>query len=150
RLLKHELTGWAGEMTRARAMELLAAKAPEAQELGGIVIGERSVEWASSFETAEIVLLAGHEIQSVRSAAHSILASVVDRFHLATNADAHREVATLLGALDVEWEDTRERLFDLFRATLEPEDFTPDILVAICDSSREPAQQLGRELVTKL
>jgi hypothetical protein len=51
--------------------------------------------------------------------------------------------------LDTRWDDARAFFFEAFRERLGASDFTPGILVSVCDSVRADVQQFGRELVTK-
>ncbi|MEM1294448.1 MAG: WGR domain-containing protein [Verrucomicrobiota bacterium] len=59
----------------------------------------------------------------------------------------NREDATRI--VDSDWEDTRQFAFLYFRETFAEEDWTPEILVSLCDSVREDVQDFGRELITK-
>lgn len=54
-----------------------------------------------------------------------------------------------LRMLDSEWEDTREFSLQYFRTAFVEEDWTPELLVSICDSVRGEVQDFGRELITR-
>lgn len=51
--------------------------------------------------------------------------------------------------LDSDWDDSRHFAFDFFRKNYKESDWTPEILVGICDSVRQDVQAFGRELMTK-
>ena len=153
-LLREDLQGaWAEDVDKDLALRLALASSPAARELGGHLIesNARAKEsWAQSFTTDEIVELAGAEVFSVRQAARTLFELLIDRYRQATNPDGHLdEVARAVRLLDTRWEDARAFFFDAFRTRLGASDFTPGILVSVCDSVRPEVQQFGRELVTK-
>ena len=51
--------------------------------------------------------------------------------------------------LEAKWEDSREFALKIFTTEFGAEEFTPNILVSICDSVREDARRLGRDLLTR-
>jgi hypothetical protein len=93
-------------------------------------------------ELAEIVKLAGHDILAVREAAWQMCKVSIDRLK--------RDMDTAVGLVDAKWDDSRQFAFGLFRASFGKEDFTPAVLVALCDSVRPDVQQFGREMITRL
>jgi hypothetical protein len=135
------------------ALRLALASSHGAQELGGFLIDTRAradAAWAQSFTTDEVVELADAEVIAVRQAAWTLFDLLIVRYRQATNPDGHLdEVARAVRLLDVDWEDTRRFFFAAFRRRLGASDFTPGILVSVCDSVRADVQQFGRELVTK-
>ena len=56
-----------------------------------------------------------------------------------------REEATRL--LDAEWEDSREFAKDFFANHFTKEDWTPELLISICDSTRPDIQDYGIKLI---
>jgi hypothetical protein len=53
----------------------------------------------------------------------------------------------IFSLLDGEWDDSREAAYDLVRNRLEPEHWTPEAVVGLCDSISLPAQEFGREIL---
>jgi hypothetical protein len=51
--------------------------------------------------------------------------------------------------MDSTWDDTRAFAFDFFREEFREKDWTPQLLVSICDSTKLDVQTFGRELITK-
>ena len=51
--------------------------------------------------------------------------------------------------LDTQWDDTRNFAIPFFREKLEEADWTPSLLVAVCDKPNPDVQSFGRELVTR-
>lgn len=56
----------------------------------------------------------------------------------------------VLGLLESYFDDTRERAFAFCRREIRDGDWTPEALVAICDSNQQLVRDFGRELVTRL
>lgn len=56
----------------------------------------------------------------------------------------------MLGLLECPFDDTRERGFAFCRREIRDGDWTPEALVAICDSNQQLVRDFGRELVTRL
>jgi hypothetical protein len=153
-LLSEDLKGaWADEVEKELALRLAHAPSAGARELGGYLIetnARASAGWAQAFTTDEIVELAGAEVLAVRQAARTLFELLIDRYRQATNPGGHLdEVARAVRLLDTDWEDARTFFFETFRTRLGAPDFTPGILVSVCDSVRPEVQQFGRELVTK-
>jgi len=137
-LLKTDLAAALGGVPKDAVLRLLRSRHPAAQELGGILLG-RNVDPAS-LEVAEVARLASHEILAVREAAW--------KFYRENKPRLVAEMDVAIKILDATWEDSRAFAFALFRG-YEEHDFTPDVLVAVCDSVRPDVQAFGRELVTR-
>jgi len=153
-LLRDELgEGWVNEADTEVALRLAHAPSIAAQELGGWLVERRAradAAWAREFTTEEIVQLADGETRVVRGAAQTLFTQALDRYRQAANPEGHLgEMARAVRLLDAKWDDTRAFFFAAFRTHFGAEDFTPGILVSVCDSVREDVQQFGRELVTK-
>ncbi|HEX8117546.1 MAG TPA: hypothetical protein VF521_09750, partial [Pyrinomonadaceae bacterium] len=153
-LLGEDLKGaWEREVEKDLAVRLALSSSPAAGEFGGRLIetnARANLVWAQSFTTDEIVELAGAEAFAVRQSARVLFDLLIDRYRRATNPEGHLdEIARAVRLLDNDWEDSRAFFFEAFRARLGASDFTPGILVSVCDSVRPEVQQLGRELVTK-
>ncbi|MBV9924755.1 MAG: hypothetical protein JOZ96_06900 [Acidobacteria bacterium] len=153
-LLEEDLKGaWEREVEKDLAVRLALSSSPAAGEFGGRLIesnARANLPWAQSFTTDEIVALAGAETFAVRQSARVLFDLLIDRYRQAANPDNHLdEIARAVRLLDTDWEDSRAFFFEAFRTRLGASDFTPGILVSVCDSVRPAVQQLGRELVTK-
>jgi predicted DNA-binding WGR domain protein len=144
RLLREDLQGWISSINKETAYRLIQAKSSTSQELGGLILGANYQNWIEEFTTSEIVRLANHEILSVREAARQIFVQILDR--LRTDA---QEMLTAVRMLEAKWEDSREFAFKIFTTEFSSAQFTPSVLVSICDSVREDARKLGRDLLTR-
>ncbi|MBC7880913.1 MAG: WGR domain-containing protein [Anaerolineae bacterium] len=143
-ILREDIPGWMVTASCDLAMNLLRAKATAAQELGGLVLQRHSENWAADFNTAELVQLANHEILAVREASWSMFLQVLPERRL------HPEELTVAARyLDGKWEDTRQFGEQVFLTHLIEIDFTPALLVNICDSVNEKVRSFGRELILR-
>lgn len=59
------------------------------------------------------------------------------------------ELPEAVRLLDARWEDSRDFTMDFLRDSLVEKDWTPDVLVSICDSVNPMIRQFGREQITK-
>ncbi|MBD1931929.1 MULTISPECIES: HEAT repeat domain-containing protein [Cyanophyceae] len=143
-LLIEDIPGWMSNISKERTMQLLRAKSSVAQELGGLVLQENSDRFLPDFETSEIVKLANHEILSVREAAREMFLKTLNRIR--TNS---QELLSAVRLLESKWDDSREFASRIFSTDFTNEDWTPEVMVSVCDSIREDVRSFGRDLVTR-
>lgn len=119
---------------------LLHSKTKPGQAIGGLLLRQISAEQLS---VDEIARLARHEILTVRETAWA--------FYRASVARVKAEMNAAVRIFDCEWADSREFAFEYFsdEARFGREDFTPQILVGVCDSVRPDVQLFGRRLITQ-
>jgi predicted DNA-binding WGR domain protein len=144
RILHEDIPQWLTVASPDLALTLLKAKSSAAQELGGIALQAHYTDWATAFEPSDLVKLANHEILAVREAARSLFLQQFPQLR-----QDPQQLVIAARFLDGRWEDTRAFGRELFTTHLQPEECTPDILIAICDSVREDVQAFGRELITQ-
>ena len=137
-LLKTDLAAALGAVNKDAVLRLLRSKHPAAQELGGILLG-RNVD-PNTLDVGEVAKLASHEILSVREAAW--------KFYRENKPRLLADMGAAIKILDAKWDDSRAVAFAVFRG-FDEHDFTPEVLVAVCDSVRPDVQAFGRELVTR-
>ncbi|NEP44468.1 MAG: hypothetical protein F6K35_36735 [Okeania sp. SIO2H7] len=143
-LLRDDLPGWMKNIDKETAMRLCVAKSNYAKELGGLILQENCRDWAEEFETIKIVKLASNEILAVREAGRQMFSENIERFRSNT-----QEMLAAVRILESKWDDSREFAWNLFNETFTEEDWSPEVMVSICDSVRDEVRQLGRELVTR-
>jgi predicted DNA-binding WGR domain protein len=144
RLLRQDLTAGITNINKETTLNLLKAKSDIAQEIGGIILGINYQTWLSEFTTPEIVKLANHEILTVREAARQMFVQTLPR--LRNNS---QDMVAAVRILEAKWQDTREFAFKIFTSEFTTNQFTPEVLITICDSVREEARRLGRDLLTR-
>jgi predicted DNA-binding WGR domain protein len=142
-VLREDLQRYFQALPLPRALALAAGPSKWAHDLGGLLLLGHP-EWAEALRTEQIVRLASHEVLSVRQASWLLFERIVPRLH------AHpEEMAEGVRLLDAKWEDSRDAAFRLFRTAFSGEQFTPGILIGICDSVYPDVQKFGRELITR-
>lgn len=142
-LLKN-LPQWQDNIEREMSLKLLLAKSSATQELGGIVLTRHSSDWALDFELSEIVKLASHQILAVREAARQMFERNQDKIRNSSQAKL-----AAVRILESKWQDTREFAHHFFNTQFSVADWTPDVMITICDSIRDDVRQFGRDLVTR-
>jgi predicted DNA-binding WGR domain protein len=143
-LMREDIPRWMSNISKERAMQLLRAKSSVAQELGGLVLRENSDRYLTDFETSEIVKLASHEILAVREAAREMFLRNLNRIR----SDS-QEMLSAVRLLESKWDDSREFASRIFNTEFTKEDWTPEVIVSVCDSVREDVRSFGRDLVTR-
>ncbi len=139
RVLREDLSGAMAGVSRDQVWRLLKGSTGAAQEVGGVLMGTHLSP--ESLSVGELVELSSHEILSVRVASRGMLERSVGR--------VKKELGLALGVLDSRWDDTRAWAFAYFRDRFEGDDWTPGLLVGICDSVKEDVQRFGREMITR-
>ncbi|OLP15862.1 hypothetical protein BST81_23845 [Leptolyngbya sp. 'hensonii'] len=143
-LLQEDLTGWMATATEAMVRTLLGAESAIAQELAGTLLAVKGSTWAETWSTPEIVQLTHQEVLAVRAAAREMLMHLLPRLR-----QDPLEMAAALRVLESKWEDSREFGFRLFGTFFQAEDFTPTILISLCDSTLPEVRKFGRDLVSR-
>ncbi len=142
-LLQQEIPYWQSSITHSQTMELLRSKSSVVQELGGILLQENYLRFLSEFSTREIVQLANHEILAVRQAAWEMFSASLSRIR--SNPE---EMLVAVRLLEAKWEDSRQFALQVF-GDFREEDWTPDVMVSVCDSTNEKARRFGRDLLSR-
>jgi predicted DNA-binding WGR domain protein len=144
---------WMKQATRGTAWKLIQSKSQVAQELGGNLLEFKvntEALFADSFDFNELVELSNHEVLAVRQASWLMFPKMLHHLQQARNPHLHlEEMAKAVKLLDSKWDDSRDFWFDRFAAHFTASDFTPGILVSVCDSVRPAVQAFGRKLITR-
>lgn len=130
--LSAELPG----IDRKMIFRLLNSEQVAANDLAALLI-QRFVA-AESLSVRNIVRLGEHELASVRQLCWQMFTDNVARMRY------EREDALRL--LESEWDDTRAFAFEFFQAHFGEREWTPELLIGICDNGRPDIQALGRTL----
>lgn len=139
KLLSNELEQHLHIVERKMIFRLLNSNHSKGQTLACILV-DRYVP-AKSLTMRSIIRFANHEILAARQLAEKMFNNNIARVKY------ERDEA--LRILDAKWDDARAFAFDFFRKNFTKEDWTPQLLVSICDSVRKDVQAFGRELITK-
>jgi predicted DNA-binding WGR domain protein len=144
---------WMEQATQGTAWKLIHTKSQAAQELGGILIEYKlnsDALFANDFDFSDLVELSNHEVLAVRQASWALFSKMLHRLQPYTNPNQHlEEMAKAVKLLEAQWDDSRSFWFNIFEVHFTAENFTPGILVSICDSVRTDVQAFGRKLITR-
>ncbi len=154
KMLREDLAGiWMEQATTGTAWKLIHAKSQAAQELGGILLEARAnsdYTVAEEMDFSDLVELTNHEVLAVRQASWMLFSKMLHRLQHHLNPARHTdEMAKAVKLLDAKWDDSRDFWFKLFDRHFTAQDFTPGILVSVCDSVRPDVQAFGRKLITR-
>lgn len=139
KLLSNELEQHLHIVERKMIFRLLNSNHSKGQTLACILV-DRYVP-AKSLTMRSIIRFANHEILAARQLAEKMFNNNIARVKY------ERDEAIRI--LDAKWDDARSFAFDFFRNNFTKDDWTPQLLVSICDSVRKDVQAFGRELITK-
>jgi predicted DNA-binding WGR domain protein len=120
-------------------LRLLHGNREAAQQLGLFVLANHVAP--ARLTVRQVVRIAGHEALAVRAFAWQFYESQVPRLRA--------EADEALRILDAPWDDSRQFAFRYFKEHFTDEDWTPDRLVSVCESTRPDVQAFGRELIMK-
>lgn len=118
---------------------MLDSRYPAAQQLGWTIL--RDQIGLGALTHRQIVKLSDHDLKEIRDAVCTYYTQNPERIR--------QDLKVTLGIVDSEWEDVRQFAFEYFRATVPEREWTPELLVSVCDSTRADVQAFGRELVTQ-
>lgn len=122
-----------------KTAKLLKSPHLHATLLGAYLL--KNVVDMSAFSARQMIDLAKNELRDVREAAWNFYRRFPERIK--------KEAAVALGIVDSDWEDSRRFAFDYFRAAFAENDWTPELLVSLCDSVRDDVRAFGREMITR-
>ncbi len=135
-LLKHELEAAARASDINAVWQLLFSPASEARQLGAFLLTRRS---AAGISVTHWATLADHELESVRRWAMQ----AYEQYPEQVRANA----AEAIRILDSRWQATREFAMSFFLKHFGAGEWTPGILIAVCDSVYPDIQAYAHELM---
>lgn len=143
-LLREDIPGWMSRISKDQTMQLLRAKSSVVQEIGGLVLQENGDRLLDEFQTSELVKLANYEIIAIREAARHMFLQSLDRIRANS-----QEMLAAVRLLESKWDDSREFATRIFSTAFTSQEWTPEVVISVCDSVREDVRQFGRDLVTR-
>lgn len=141
-LLQTKIADWMTSVPTETIIALTRAKSSVAQELGGIILQANNNSLWSEFHTHRLVQFANHEILAIRQAAWQMMELKLDSIR-----HDESEMISAVKMLEAKWEDSQEFARSLFDK-LNSEDWTPEIMISVCDSTKENVRRFGRDIVT--
>ena len=138
-LLTEELRPHLALFDADKAVKLLKSPHQSATQFGAYLL--KNVVDLGAFSARQMIKLSKNELKDVREAAWNFYRYYPERIR--------QDAAVALGIVDSDWEDSRRFAFDYFRATFAENDWTPELLVGLCDSVRDDVRAFGREMITR-
>jgi hypothetical protein len=137
-LIKTSLTAKQQDIDVVTNWRLLQARSKGAQRYGAQLLNR----WTGQdFSVRQLGRLAGNPILSVRQWAWSAYEQQLDRIK--------GEAQNALVIFDTQWEDTRRFAMDYFDRHFNADDWQPELLIHICDSTLDDVQDYGRQLIMR-
>ncbi|MBE9029951.1 WGR domain-containing protein [filamentous cyanobacterium LEGE 11480] len=144
KLIGQDVTRWMAAATSEQTWQLLQCESTAAQELAGHMLQSRRADWQQQLTIFQMGELTHHEIQTVRSAGCQMIQSGLSEIR----QDSEKLLTTVM-VLESPWDDVRQFGFQFFTEQLQPEDFTPSLIVSICDNNLPEIRKLGRDLLSR-
>ena len=135
-LLKGPLLPFTLQMERAQCLQLLTSGSVLAQDVGNWLLGHHQ---SSDYAVQDWVVIATSPTQRARQWAMQAFEQHPEQ--------AQSQLAQALGLLDSEWEDVQSFALAYFAQSRFADDWSAELLLSLCDNSRERVQQLGRGLL---
>lgn len=138
-LLRETLKDHLARIKEPTIWRLIDSDFRAAHELGNALLRQR-VD-AEKLSLDRIAKLGSHELLALREYAWEYYKGNVPRIKF--------EAETALKLLDAKWKDTRDFALDYFREQFTDADWTPELLVSLCDSVRPELQNFGQQMITR-
>jgi predicted DNA-binding WGR domain protein len=138
-LLANELKDSLAIIPKERTLVLLNSRFRASQIMGSILL-KRNVP-DTELTMTDWVKLGSNPMQEVRQYVWTAFRNHPER------VKSEKEAAIKL--VETDWDDTRIMAFDYFTEKFEETDWNTDLLIILCDSTREDVQDFARKMMTK-
>jgi len=136
--LKSDLWQELSRIDFEKTLELISSSFDYAQKLGeDLYFGQKM---ASKLDIAKAIILSKSASKRLRQESWKYFSQNTSR--------AKYEIETSLLMLNSEWQDTRMFAFSYFEANFGEREWTPELLIAICDNIKPDVQSWGRSLIS--
>ena len=139
KLLSEDLKSHLYHLAPDLMLDLLYSARKPAHTIGYLVLKNHGD--GEKLTIRQIVQLGNNELVDVRNWVMNYYRDQPERIKY--------ELPEAVRLLDARWEDSRDFTMDFLRTKLEEKDWTPDVLVSICDSVNPMVRQFGQERITK-
>ena len=119
---------------------ILNSPSKTVQDLGGWLLMEGQIEPAD-LESHVITGFATHEVMTIRKAGRKMMEDTKERWK--------DEMFRVLSLLESNWDDTRDFAFKFLEDNYSLEDFTPGIILNLCDSINKTVQDFGKKMLSR-
>ncbi|WP_309396889.1 hypothetical protein [Cerasicoccus maritimus] len=139
RLIRAHLLPFMARVPAGYALRMLRCPYLAGKELGWEVLLQYG--GLDALTMRERVELGGNDVQRVRTA--------VCHWIDGNAARVIEELAEAVRIVDAKWDDTQQFAMDWFRNNVSEAEWSPEILVSLCDSNTPKVQAYGKELITR-
>ncbi len=138
-LLLNHLINHLDKINKKLTLNLLYSSRKTANELGSHLL--QTYIDPKDLSILQIVLLASNEIVAIRRWVWETYKNNVSRIKY--------EAAEAVRIMDAKWDDSRDFAFNFFDTHFGDKEWTPEILISLCDSNNPLVQQYGKSRITK-
>lgn len=124
----------------SRLLDWLEKGSSAVKVMAGSFLGARD-DAVAALGTRRIAALGHHEVAAVRAAARALLTGAMDQLR--------KDPELLFILVESPWPDTHAFAAAVLRDEVDPRDLGFDGIIALCDSTREEVQGLGRGLLLR-
>lgn len=124
-------------------LDLTRSPSPHTQTLMGELLNA-NLSWSASLDCQTLIQLADHDILKIRQASWNLL---LDK--LPALKGNEEELAKVIRLFASKWEDSRNFGQIKIANQLEESDWTPNLLISLCDSIYDDIRQFGRQMITR-
>jgi len=135
-IIKIDLSGVIGLIDKDTNWRMLFARSKVANEFGSFILQRRE---ASVYSVTQWAVLANHEIMEVRDWAIKAYESNID--------SVRQESVSAVRILESDWEAVRQFAKRYFLEHFSEREWTPGLLIAICENERDDVQKYAHELM---
>jgi len=135
-LLTEYLDAYLDLIPNSQMWDLIKSRYREANILGGALLPNLDFEKES---VRNIITLANHEMPDIRQKCYDYFNANVGRMRY--------ESEDALKILDSNREESRKFAFDFFTNNYKSGDWTPELLISVCDSTLDDVQNFGKEML---
>lgn len=139
-LFKNELLQRINIIDYELCLKLIKSRYEHSQDLGGFVLGlEFNKDWSDKFDLVEIVKLSNHDILSIREYSWSVITLKFDNIRKNKS-----DLLKVMRLFDSKKDDSRYYATNTLSKLFTSEDWTPDLLISLCDSIYQDIRAFAR------
>lgn len=145
-LLQNQLSNQLNNLDLYKVLDLIYSKNLAAQDLGGnLLLKDINIEKAKELDIIEVVRLSNHEVLSVRQASWKIIITqgkdlIADK----------KKLNKVMRFFDSKREDSRKYASAEFAKLFSDNDWTPELLIGLCDSIYPDVREFGISMIRKM
>ncbi len=136
-MTSEQMRPFLNSLSSKRMWRMLNSKKYPAQQVGFSTLKQRSD--GTDLEMETIVTLGKHELKDIREWSFQRIEN--------QSPKAIYEADKILRLLETDWEDSRHFMMKFAEEKFKARDWTPELLVSLCDSTRDDIQAFGTKMI---